>query len=557
MSHELDVQRANGEGTPSAVSSRSGVEWRQRAFGWNDGLAVATVALICGLAVYVGMPVLREFENEIFSNLSNGYRVLEGQVPHRDFASALGPVFFLIPATGLAISGMRPEGLAYANALFGAVIALWTYGTARGRMAGAGAFVLAVYAALLITAPYSLGYNPVAFTYGMFYNRYGYALLGIVVLECGLEALRKPGSEPPGAGRGFFAGVAWALLVFLKISYGIVAVPFLFLWICCGAGRRRMLLGLCGGFAVASAMMLGYLRFDVADMLRDLACAASGRSATWRLASILNPVAAIESVPLILLAAVASAGSGETGGWRRVRLWSFTLLTVGIGALVLSTNHQAMSLPLDGIAAVILMNAVVRREAGGRGGRIRWMLAMYLASMCVLPLAAMGGVSLAAASWERYGGLEPPTERLQAARAARIVFGPVMAKLTTETGGTAYVESLNDGLNLIRAHAGATDGVMTIDEFNPFNYLLDRQTPRGGMAACSYNYMFSDAKHPSADRFFGDAKWVIERKYSRAAEDFPIENYWVQGILRVYGPALEDRFRPVEETAHWVLWRRK
>ena len=119
------------------------------------------------------------------------------------------------------------------------------------------------------------------------------------------------------------------------------------------------------------------------------------------------------------------------------------------------------------------------------------------------------------------------------------------------------MESLNDGLNLIRAHTGAADGVLTIDAFNPFNYLLDRRTPWGGMAAAGYNYTFSDAKHPSADRFFGDAQWVIERKYSRAAEDFPIEDYWVQGLLRVYGPALERRFRPVEETGHWVLWRRK
>ena len=518
---------------------------------------MVAVALVCGLAAYVGMPVLRQFEHDIFSILSGAYRVLQGQVPHRDFSSSLGPLFYLIPATGLAISSMRPEGLGYANALFGAVIALWTYRTARGRMAGLGAWVLAVYAALLITAPYSLGYNPVAFTYAMFYNRYGYALLGILVLECGLQALRTPGAEAPGASRAFFAGVAWALLVFLKISYGMVAVPFLLLWICCGAARRRTVLALCGGFAVAAVSMLCYLRFDLADMLFDLACAASGRSASWRLASVFTPVAVIEGIPLVLLAAVASAGSGEPGRWRQLRLWSFTLLTLGIGALVLSTNHQAMSLPLDGIAAVLLVDAVVRRPAPGIDARLRRLLAMFLASMCVLPLTAMGGVSLAAASWERYRGPAAPAARLQAARAASMVFGPPMARLTTETGGTAYVEALNDGLNLIRAHAGAADGVLTIDEFNPFNYLLDRRTPRGGMAAVAYNYVYSDAKHPSADRFFGDARWVMERKYSRSADDFVGENFFIWGALHVYGTELERRFRPVAETGHWALWRRK
>jgi hypothetical protein len=50
---------------------------------------------------------------------------------------------------------------------------------------------------------------------------------------------------------------------------------------------------------------------------------------------------------------------------------------------------------------------------------------------------------------------------------------------------------------------------------------------------------------------------VLVRKYSQAAGDFPIEDYFIQGLLRVYGPALQQRFRPVAETGHWILWRRK
>src|ERR1019366_559095 len=91
---------------------------------WNDWAVLAAVALICGLAAFVGMPVLGVFEHDIFFSLDNAYRVSQGQIPHRDFASAWGPLFFLIQAAGLMISGMRPAGLAYANALFGAAVAL-------------------------------------------------------------------------------------------------------------------------------------------------------------------------------------------------------------------------------------------------------------------------------------------------------------------------------------------------------------------------------------------------------------------------------------------------
>jgi hypothetical protein len=520
---------------------------------------MAAVALICGLAAYVGMPVLRLFEHDVVFLLENGYRASQGQLPHRDFSSAYGPVFFLIEATGLALSRMRPAGVAYANALFGALIALWTYRTARGRLAGVGPLVLSVYAALLITAPYSLGYNPVAFSYGMLYNRYGYGLLGIIVLECGLQALRAP--EREAAGRGFWAGVAWALLAFLKISYALTALPFLLLWICCGASRGRRWLACCGGFGVVAAIMFCYLRFDLGDMFRDLANAARGRSASWRPEAMLSPVVVIESLPLLLLAAVWTAGIGQAAArgvlWKRVRVWLFVLSTVGVGGFLLSTNHQAMSLPLDGIAAVLLVDAVVRRETGGGDDRMRWLLAMFLGALCVLPLTLMNGVSLAAAARERWQGPAAPAVLLQSARGASILLGPVMGRLTTETGGAAYAETLNDGMDLIRTHAGPSEGALAIDLCNPFNYLLGRPSPRGGMASAGYHVTFSETAHPSADRYFGEARWVLVRKYSKSAEDFPIEDYLIQGILRVYGPALEQRFRPVAETGHWVLWRRQ
>ena len=382
---------------------------RRLAFSRNDWIAAAAVALVCGLAAFAGVPSLRGFEHDIFLVLSNAYRVSRGQIPHRDFSSALGPLFFLIQAAGLAISAMRPAGIAYANALFGGVTALWMYATARGRLSGAAAGALAVYAVLLSTAPFSLGFTPVAFSFAMLYNRYGFALLGIALVESGLQVLRTPDKPLPGVGPGLRLGVVWALLGFLKISYGIVTVPVLVLWACCGGGRKRRIVACCGGFAVAALGLLAYLRFDLADMLRDLAYAASGRAAVWHPRAMLGSAVVRESVPLLLLAAVVNRGSGDASAsaapWRRGRCWLFALLTVGLGGFLLSTNQQEMSLPLGGIAAVVLLDSRLSRRGGAETmvGPHR-LLAFILAAFCFLPLALMNAASLTAASWERYRG---------------------------------------------------------------------------------------------------------------------------------------------------------
>lgn len=456
---------------------------------------------------------------------------------------------------------MRPAGIGYANALFGALIALWTYLAVRTRLAAAPACALGVFAVLLITAPFPLGFNPLAFSYAMGYNRYGYALLGIVVVECGLQALRTPDGRVHGAGRGFSAGAAWALLAFLKISYAIVAVPFLLLWVWHGAGRGRRFATLCGAFGVVAAALLCYLRFDLADMFRDLAQAASARRLTWQPGSMLGPAVWIESIPLLLLAAVLTIGTREASSsgapaWR-ARLWLFVLLIVGASGFLLSTNRQLMSLPLDGFAAIVLVDRAIARDARSSAVRSRRLLAQLLGALCFLPLTIMNAASLGAASWERYCGPEAAAVRLHSERGASMIFGPVPSWIISETGGPVYVEALNDGMDLIRTRTEAGDGVTTIDTLNPFNYLLNRPSPRGGMAAANYNLAFSDAAHPSAERFFGDSRWVLVRKYGKPVESFPIRDYEVQNLLRIYRPGLEQRFCPVAETGHWMLWRRK
>jgi hypothetical protein len=312
---------------------------------------------------------------------------------------------------------------------------------------------------------------------------------------------------------------------------------------------------------VVALGVLAYLRFDLADWLRDMAYAASGRATVWDPRAMLSSAVVRESIPLLLLAAVVNRGTGDGSSsaerWRRGRCWLFVLLTVGLGGFLLSTNLQEMSLPLDGVAAAVLLDSRLSRrgDAEPMQGPHR-LLAFILAAFCFLPLALMNAASLGAACWERYRG-PAAAVRLHSERGASIVFGPVWATKTSETGGADYVEALNDGLELIRKHTAARDGVMTIDEFNPFDYLLDRPTPEGGMAVAVYDYTFSATAHPSAARFFGDARWVLVRKYGRTFGDFHGEDSEIQSLLRTYRPEFEQRFQPVAETGHWVLWHRK
>ena len=561
---------------------------RSRRFDFSGAVFAAALVLVCGLTVFTGLAPMRLLEHDNFFLLDNAYRVAQGQVPHRDFSSAWGPVIYLADATGLFLSGMRPAGLAYANALFGALIGVWAYRIGRARLVSLSACWMGVYTLLLIAAPFSLGYLPLLFSEAMVYNRYGFALLGIILVECGAHALGTGTGARDQTKGAISSGAAFAILAFLKVTFAIVAVPFLLLSLVRGPGRNHRLFTLCAASALVLFLFSCYLRFDFRDLLQDLAMAANARGRSWSPGAIPGLAFGKEGMPLVFLVAAVTLAkytlsevrsretpladahgpdrrspdpSRDREGAMEARLGSkwpvrellMALLTLGVGGALLSSNNQPGTMPLNVFVALLLADSsLVRLRWGARPGLSTLAVALLLA-MCALPAGMLDALSVAAAA---RASRRPDARavRLATERGASMIFAPVRSLEITETGGPAYVRTLNDGIALLRRHTQAPDGVLTIDMVNPFNYLLGRHSPRGGIAAGAYNYVFSDAAHLSDDRFFGDARYVLVRKYSRDAGDFATEQYHIEGLLRIYRAALDGRFGLLEETPHWQLY---
>jgi hypothetical protein len=559
--------------SPSAAVEPGWTGWPHFSGG---AIFVSAMLLICGATVFMGLAApLHSAAHDMFFLLDSAYRVAQGQIPHRDFSSAWGPLIYLIYAGGLVLSGMQPVGIAYANAIFGCIIAIWAFLVTRTRWTSASACFVGLYTILLVTAPSSLGSDPRDFSYAMSYNRYGYAIFGIIVMECASAMIgctatvasidaRVRQSTKAAVSTGFALG----LLTFLKISYGMVAALLVASsLVVIGTGRTRRLIGICAGFVALTLLTLCYLRFDLLDMLQDLAIAAAGRRESLRLLhsiSLLDLMQAISILAFVgwkIRLTMPRAGSLVSGLGEPL----FAVMTVIAGYLLLVSNQQSDSFPLNGYAAVALA-----AEVGGRPSAKAkspgWpdlpaeFMRLLLLSVCCLPLFMQNEISWVAACRERLWPSTPNVISLSSTgRGAELSFRS--ATVPTETTGAEYVEAVDDGLGLIRRHSTPRDGVLTFDEFNPFNYLLDRPSPTGGFAAAAYNYIFSDAAHPSAERFFGNTRYLMVRKYKKAnpdaIENDKIEVEDVRALMRIYGRMLQSWYFPVEETDHWVLWEKR
>lgn len=529
-----------------------------------DAIFIAALFLVCGLTVFTGFAgPLGNFAHDTFFFLGNAYRVAQAQVPHRDFSSAWGPVLFLIDAAGLLLSGMRPAGIGYANALFGALISIWAFLAVRRVWSSGNACAIGVFTLLLITAPFPIGVTSLDFGYAMNYNRYGYALFGIIMIECAANApTPRSGSLQQPVYGAISTGIAIGLLAFLKISYAFVAIPFVVVLTLCGTGGRvRRFVALGAGFAAAAVPILAYLRFDVTDMMQDLATAAVARRESLQPWHEIGALDCAQGVLLLMFGAGLIYGA-KTGAVRdRAARWHgamFAFLTVAAGYLLLMSNQQMNTFPLNGYAAVALVAVYGSFRSGlsQTWPRLAGFQKIILPAACMLPFSLQNWESLAGAAVVHGSGVVTNTASLTSPRhGSSLRFRVAGDDRKTETLGADYVAALDDGIALLRRHSSDEDGVLAFDEFNPFNYLLGRPTPRGGFAATAYNYIFTGGSHPGVKRFFGDAGYVMVRKYDPDGAD-TTELADVRALLDIYGSALQANFTVAEETAHWILWRR-
>ncbi len=196
------------------------------------------------------------------------------------------------------------RGLGYGSALATALISFWAFFLLRSRMRPAPFFVACLFLALLAAAPFPLGYHFFQACFSMKHNRYGYALTALVMLESFLP--QDDNTRKQRFLGGFSTGLACALLLFLKISYGFVALTFAAVSLPLRGGIRSRLAGIAAGFAAFSIPMMAYLRFDLPSQISQYELLARAQGHRISLLSVARCVYRdrLEIALVILLAAL-------------------------------------------------------------------------------------------------------------------------------------------------------------------------------------------------------------------------------------------------------------
>jgi hypothetical protein len=515
------------------------------------------LAVICGATAFVGAVPTKIYGHDVFVWLAGGWRAINGQRPHLDFTSPWGPVMFMVSGLGLTISHHSVNGIGYGSAIVALIVGCWSFFLGKNRLASSPRVVLSLFLSAMVAAPYPLGLSPFFSSHAMLYNRYGYALLGLILLECFTVAHHPTGSHVDELIGGVSTGVALGLMLFLKVSYflvavGLIGVVSLFL----GRFVRQRILGIVLGVSFVSVAMLAYLRFAVAAMLGDLRMAAATRSGAlgspfWigmNHGSVLLGVLCFCLVASLILARRLP----QWGGWKLPILGAFFFVT-DVGLIM--SNAQVGDFPVCAVFAILLVNEITQyqqtlRATEAHSNRPAYAAALCLGGLLFIPQFTSDLTGLAYGAWSK----QRPAIPTAVVRFTSPNLKPLL--LYENPGnppgeGRMFTTYVNDGVALLERETRPNETIHTMDATNPFPYAMERRPPRGGHAGAWYPYTITVEHRPSDDWYFGDADIVMVPKQpsqggSRSAD-----------IYKAYEPGLKQRYNFVAESSLWRMYRRK
>jgi len=481
--------------------------------------------------------------------LDGGWRILNGQVPYRDFYLSLGPLEYMITAFGMLLTHGSPQGIAIGNAAFGAIVGIWGGLLSRRRMAAIPVLLVTAWLILMATLPTPLGTTPQIMSCAMIYNRHGYALLGIVLVECAFA------SERSRFWGGVSSGVALALLAFLKLNFFGVAALMLLATVPVRREEMQRAWGFLLGLACTVTAFAFYLQFAISAFLYDMLLTIQARGSRLRVSEVIGGTAGNpRAVTLAILTLVTVLLTVQRGFWTRnvVRVILLVAVVIATGPLFAKTNAIDSG---DGLITlwVIVMLGVLTTALHQCKEKVAIVAVILLSMGGIIAEFVIDAKSVKTLHHFQSASASAQGFSINSDGMGRLKFYDTTLDYSPDRfdNGRFITAYVNDGLTLLRNSSTQDERVLTLGYINPFAYILRRKPALGGSPWLKVNDNFPRTRPLDAGMIFGNADLIMVANYQSSSQESDI------ALAAIYHSYLVQHFDFVASSQWWSLYRRK
>jgi hypothetical protein len=569
MSQTLTQSRDVPPQRTSALAQRlAGFVDSESAAGYRRSAVVLAVLVpLLGLAlVAAGAPPVAGPWN-LMVLLDAGWRIVNGQVPHTDFHTPVGPLTYLLVAAGMKLGGAKTNSVTWGVVLFTVMLAPVAWHIASKRLPWAWSSVLVIFLTVFMLSPRPLGYQIKETTYGMIYNREGYLLLVIFLIGVFLKP-RDP-SRRTAVLEGALFGVLFALLLYCKITYFVVAGALGLVAIVLRPPPLRWFLALAAASLAVCGLTFLVFHVRLVSYLGDLAVAGGSQTSGLRIRLLATAVENNGTWIYLLTVCVAlwlwveRRSGGLTFETMRGPL-AFAAI-VG-GALLINVGNSsqkgAADDPLYLVAAIVLLETLRRRIREPSGSDAGLNLVRVASMTLLLPIfcGTIFARDLASYAYAiAWNVLRRPaydeSRRIRSDSLADFYVPPSTDRMTAYWPAREHPEKINDGIDLLRRNLRPGDQVTAMALMNPFSFALGLKPPHDGELWWDLNMSFSMRHFPPPEEFLGEASIVMVPRYTSHFPDLEFDT--VQALFFLYEEYLSTNFAERDSTGTWVLYRRR
>ncbi|MBX5002186.1 hypothetical protein [Rhizobium lentis] len=499
--------------------------------------AIIFSALACAIMLALpGRTINAAFINDVLIFIDGAHRITFGQVPNRDFHTALGPLVFYLPAAGYLLSGnfgaAIPLGMAIVVVAFiPAMIRILV-----SRLSPSLAAALGIFLILILAAPINLGSSIWYPSFAMFYNRIGWVALGLLLVMYLTPQLQRGRNHAADA----FAAVFLLLVSFYtKATYGLAGTAFLLVVILLDRQQRRWVLTalLLTGLAMIA---IEFVWRGTAQHIEDLRAAArvsGGRDVGSILKNLRENLSDV-----VVFAAFVLVVIWQTRSFRDLLFSGFC---IGSGLAIINQNAHSWGIITLYCGAVVLAQRAAWRQQGDEGrraggvalpaGALSVLAALFLSPPIVHHAAALilhtslaadkAGQSLGLPHFDDVREIDPPGGEPDFIR--------------------RYLDDIVTGGALLQALPVPPERVFVLDFVNPFSAGLGIRPPAGDTAWFHWNRNINEKAYIPPEVLFADVKIVMVPK--TGINSLPLQE--------LYGPFLSARFEVVHKTSEWTVYQ--
>ncbi|MCJ8518800.1 hypothetical protein ABID21_001689 [Pseudorhizobium tarimense] len=501
-------------------------------------IGLVTITLVCAAMLALpGRAITAAFTNDVLIFLDGAHRIAWGQLPNRDFHSALGPLVFYIPAVGYWLSGSLGAAMPVGMAVLLVAFLAPAIRILQARLRTSIALAFGGFLVLILAAPINLGSPLSLLSFAMFYNRIGWAALGLLLV---MYIRPRQATHAGDLADAAAAAVLLLLQFYTKATYGLVSIGFLAFMLLDRQQRSWVLGALLLTIAGAAFVELAWR--GTWQHVEDLAAAArvsGGRDLFAFVRSALNNLADIT-----VYAIAAAVIVWRTRSVRDLLFYCFCAVS---GILILNQNAHGWGIITLYSGAAVATESACRllsrkppdgtSDSASAGNGLPLLLAFFLLPPSVHHASVL---ALHARLAMINAGTSLHLPKLEDLRL-------VAPGASPDTFMSRYHESITKGSRLMQSLSPPPERVVVLDFVNPFSAGLGLRPPIGDSAWLHWGRNVDEKTHLPPEALLADAEIVMIPKVG--INSTPLQ--------QIYGPFISREFDLLQESDTWIVYRKR